>query len=85
MYVDSGRTFQDLQNWNPLINKTFYERNPKNEKEIRTYYMKWNALAGKIQVMISNFHVAEPTPEMKPYHPKILQAVNTMQHQKTEF
>ncbi len=81
----SGRQFKDLQNWNPLINKIFYERNPKNEKEIRTYTMKWNPFAGKITPMISNWVHAEPTQEMKPFHPKILSAVNTMQHSRTEF
>ena len=81
----SGRTFKDLQSWNPLINQVLWERNPKNEKEIRTYHLKWNPFAGKITPMISNWHVAEPTPEMKKFHPKYLSAVNTMQHQRTEF
>ena len=85
MYKADGRTFNDLKKWNPMINQIYFQRNPKDPKEMRTYTMKWNALAGKIQVMVSNYHVAEPTPEMKPYHPKIMQAVNTMQHQATEF
>ena len=80
----SGRKFQDLEKWNPLINQVFYERNPKDPKEIRTYTMKWNPFAGKITPMISNYHAAEPTPEMKPFHPKILSAVKTMQHQRME-
>ena len=81
----SGRTFKDLESWNPLINKVFYERNPKNSHEIRTYTMRWNPFAAKITPQISNWHVAEPTPDMKPFHPKYLSAVNTMQHQRTEF
>ena len=81
----SGRSFKDLQTWNPLINKVFYERNPKNSHEIRTYTMRWNPYAGRITPMISNWHVAEPTPDMKIFHPKILSAVNTMQHQRTFF
>ena len=85
MYVADSRTFGDLKSWNPLINQVFYERNPKDPKEMRTYTMKWNALAGKITPMISNYHAAEPTPEMKPFHPRVMQAVNTMQHQRTEF
>ena len=81
----SGRTFKDLKSWNPLINQTFWERNPRNEKEIRTYYMKWNPFSGTVQPMISNWIVQEPLPEWKPFHPKYLSAVNTMQHQRTEF
>ena len=57
----SGRTFKDLESWNPLINKVFYERNPKNSHEIRTYTMRWNPFAAKITPQISNWHVAEPT------------------------
>mgnify|MGYP003333021244 CR=1 FL=1 len=34
MYYTGERTFQDMKRWNPLIGKTFYERNPKNDKEI---------------------------------------------------
>ena len=29
--------------------------------------------------MISNWHTAEPTEDMKPYHPKIMTAVLTQQ------
>ena len=41
--------------------------------------MKWNAIANKITPMISNWHTAEPTPEMKPFHPRIMTAVLTQQ------
>ena len=51
MYYTGERTFQDLKRWNPLIGKTFYERNPNNEKEIRTYYMSWNGFANKIKAI----------------------------------
>ena len=54
MYYTGERTFQDMKRWNPLIGKTFYERNPKNDKEIRTYYMSWNGFANKIVPQISN-------------------------------
>ena len=33
MYYTGERTFQDMKRWNPLIGKTFYERNPKNDKD----------------------------------------------------
>jgi len=66
------RTFQDLKRWNPLIGQVFYERHPEYPEQIRTYRMNWNGMANKITPMISNWHTAEPTPEMKPYHPKIM-------------
>jgi len=82
---DGGRTFQDMRKWNKLIGKTFYERNPKNPHEIRTYYMSWNGFANKIIPQISNYVVMEPTPEMEPFHPKILSAVMTAQPSMNSF
>ena len=73
------RSFNDLRRWNQLIGQVFYERHPKDKTQIRTYRMNWNGLANKITPMISNWHTAEPTPEMKPYHPKIMGAVLTQQ------
>ena len=71
------RNFNDMKRWNPLINQIFYERNPRDSREIRTYTMKWNGLANKITPTISQYHQAEPTPEMKPYHPRIMSALMT--------
>ena len=85
MYYTGERTFKDMKRWNPLIGKTFYERNPKNDKEIRTYYMSWNGFANKIVPQISNYHQAEPTPDMEPFHPKILSSIMTAQPHKPEF
>jgi len=73
------RSFHDLKRWNPLIGKVFYERHPQHPEQIRTYRMHWNGMANKITPMISNWHTAEPTPEMEPYHPKIMSAVATQQ------
>ena len=63
------RTFQDLRQWNPLIGKTFYER---------------NGFANRITPQITNYHQAEPTEDMKPIHPKILSSL-TMQRNQPEF
>ena len=82
---EGERTFQDMKRWNKLIGKTFYERNPRNPMEIRTYYMSWNGFANKIVPQISNYHVAEPTPEMEPYHPKVMSAVMTAQPHMNSF
>ena len=73
------RSFNDLKRWNPLINQVFYERHPDHPDQIRTYRMNWNGMANKITPMISNWHSAEPTPEMKPFHPRIMTAVLTQQ------
>jgi hypothetical protein len=73
------RTYQDLKRWNPMIDRIYFERHPQHPEQIRTYTMKWNAMANKITPMISNWHTAEPTPEMLPYHPKVMGAVLTQQ------
>ena len=79
------RSFADMKKWNPLIHKTFYERNPKNEKEIRTYYMSFNPFASKIVPQISNWVQMEPTQEMEPLPPNLLQSIMTMQPNTPEF
>ena len=43
------RTFQDMQSWQKIIGKTYYQKHPNNENEYRTIYMKYNAFAGKVQ------------------------------------
>ena len=85
MNMYSERSFQDMKRWNPPIGTTCYERNPKNPKEIRTYYMNWNGLANRIVPAISNWVQMEPTPEMKPYKPRFMSAVATFQPQQQEF
>jgi len=79
------RTMNDMKQMNSLIGQTFYERNPKNNNEIRTYYMRFNGIANRIVPAISNWHVAEPTPEMKPFHPRIMTAIMTKQPNSPEF
>ena len=73
------RTYQDLKRIHPLIGQVFFERHPKQPEQIRTYRLNWNGLANKIQVMVSNWHTAEPTPEMKPYNQRVMSAVATQQ------
>ena len=73
------RTYQDFKQWSPLHRQIYYERNPKNEKEIRTYRPHYNVFAGNTNLQISPWHVAEPTAEMKPWHPGISRALNLMQ------
>ena len=47
--------------------------------------MSWNGFANKIVPQISNYHQAEPTPDMEPFHPKILSSIMTAQPHKPEF
>ena len=51
---EASRSFDDLKKWNPLINKTFFEKG-KGEFEgmIRTYYMSFNPFANRIVPRIS--------------------------------
>ena len=81
----SERTYQDMKRWNPLIGSIYYERNPKNPKEIRTYHMNWNGFSNRIVPAISNWVQMEPTTEMKPYNPRVMTAVATFQQQQQEF
>ena len=81
----SERTYQDMKRWNSLIGTIYYERNPKNPKEIRTYHMNWNGLANRIVPAISNWVQMEPTPDMKPYDQRVMSAVATFQPQQQEF
>ena len=34
------RTFQDMQSWQKIIGKTYFQKHPNNENEYRTIYMK---------------------------------------------
>lgn len=77
MYELHQRSYHDLKRWNPMIDRIYFERHPQNKEQIRTYHMKWNAMANKITPMISNWHTAEPTPEMLPFHPRVMTAVLT--------
>ena len=73
------RSLMDFQNWSKFGKQLFYERNPRNEQEIRVYRPFYNVFAGKYTLQITPFHAAEPTPDMKPWHPSIGRALTTMQ------
>ena len=85
MYYNGERTLTDLKNWNPNIQKTFYQLNPKNEDEYRTIYMKWNPFANKIQPMYSNYVYGTPPDGMLPMNPRLRSAITTMQPQRPEM
>ena len=69
-----------------MIGRTYYESGEcKFKGMIRTYYMSFNSFANKITPQISNWHHAEPTDDMLPYHPKIMSAVMTAQPHQNSF
>ena len=85
MYIPE-RNINDLKKWNPMINRIYYERGEgKYKGMIRTYHMAYNMMANKITPQISNWVHAEPTPEMKPYHPDVMKAVLTSQRSNQPF
>ena len=73
------RSLMDFQNWSKFGKQLFYERNPRNEQEIRVYRPFYNVFAGKYTLQITPFHAAEPTPDMKPWHPSIGRSLTPMQ------
>jgi hypothetical protein len=73
------RTLQDFQQWSKL-GGVYYERNPENEKEIRTRYVRYDPIVGKYIIHLpTNWVTGEPTPEMKAWHEGISRAITTMQ------
>ena len=73
------RNLQDLKRWNPLIGKTFWQRNPKNKDEIRTIRMHWNPFANRITPQVSNFVTSLPPEGMDEVSPRLLSSLATMQ------
>lgn len=47
--------------------------------------MRWCGLSNRVVPSISNWVQMEPTPEMKPYNPRVMTAVATFQPQQQEF
>ena len=79
------RTFQDMQSWQKIIGKTYFQKNENNKDEYRTIYMKYNPFAGKVQAMYSNFVNGNPPDGMEEVNPRLLSAITTMQSTKPEF
>ena len=79
------RTFQDMQSWQKIIGKTYFQKNERNKDEYRTIYMKYNPFAGKVQAMYSNFVNGNPPDGMEEVNPRLLSAITTMQSTKPEF
>ena len=75
------RSLADFQQWSQFGKQLFYERNPNNDQEIRVYRPYYNVSAGRDTLQIPPYHAAEPTADMKPWHPSIGRALTTMQPQ----
>ena len=73
------RTLQDFRRLSGM-DGIYYERNPKNKSEMRTWRVSFNPIADKYQIHLpSNWVTAEPTPEMRQWHDGISRAIHTMQ------
>ena len=77
------RTLQDFSQWSKL-GGIYVEFHPKEEGMIRTRYVRYDPIVGKyIQHQPTNWHRAEPTPEMRPWHDGIARSLTTMQPSST--
>ena len=74
------RNYQDIQRWNPLVGKIFYQKNPSNPNEIRTIRMHYNIFADKITPQVGLYHVATPPEGMKEINPRLLSSLTTHQN-----
>lgn len=72
------RTFLDAKQWNPNIGKTYYEIHPKDEKQYRTYYIRWNPFVNALRSFPSNWITGVPPAEMEPMNPLLLRQINTI-------
>ena len=73
------RTLIDHRQWSKL-GGIYYEKHKTNKGEMRTWRVSFNPIAGKYQIhQPTNWVVAEPTPEMKAWSPRIATAISTMQ------
>jgi hypothetical protein len=79
------RTFADMKRMCPMIDQIYFERHPDNPRLIRTYTPRLNRMSGTIPIPSpTNWHEAEPTPEMKAWSPAISRAL-TMQNLQPMF
>lgn len=73
------RTLQDFRQWSKL-GGLYYEKHPTEKGMMRTRYVRYDVMNGKYQIHLpSNWHHAEPTKEMRPWHEGISRALTTMQ------
>ena len=86
MYVaPNERTFAEMQRWNKIIGKTYFQKNENNVNEYRTIYMRFNPFANKITPAISNFVTGIPPEGMEEINPRMLSALATMQPTQPDF
>lgn len=68
----NNRTFLDMKQWNKHIGKTYYEINPKDKNQFRTYYIRWNPYANAIRSYPSNYITGTPPDGMEAIHPLLI-------------
>tara|TARA_Y100001968_G_C18940836_1_gene518629 strand:- start:247 stop:498 length:252 start_codon:yes stop_codon:yes gene_type:complete len=74
----SGRTFQEMKQWDKTIGQTFYEINPKNDKEYRTVRVVFNPFTSSKQGQTSNYIVGVPPDGMQPLSPLMARQLRTV-------
>lgn len=86
MYIpeQGERTLTDFGNWSKLQG-IYFEKHPSESGMIRTRHVRYNTIAGRFQQSLpSNWHHAEPTPQMRVWSNQISRAVTTMQAPASE-
>ena len=74
----SGRTFQDMKSWDPLIGKVFYEIHPKDDKQYRTVRVGFNPFTSSKQAQTSNYLVGTPPDGIPPLSPLLARQLRTV-------
>jgi hypothetical protein len=76
------RNYQDIQRWNPLVGKMFYQTSSDPDKKdmFRTIRMHYNIFADKITPQISNWISGIPPEGMKEINPRLLSSLTTHQN-----
>lgn len=71
-----NRTFLDMKQWNPHIGKIYYELNPQDKNQFRTYYIRWDAFANAIRSYPTPYITGTPPEGMQPIHPLLISQLN---------
>jgi len=68
----SGRTFQDMKNWDKQIGKVYFEKHPSDPKQYRTIRIGWNPFANTKIPQTSNWITGVPPDNLEPASPILL-------------
>jgi len=71
-----NRTALDMKQWNPHIGKVYYELNPQDKNQFRTYYIRWDAFVNAIRSYPTPYITGTPPEGMQPIHPLLISQLN---------